>query len=1105
MNFGDLNDLIHSKTEKIALTSDIVFSDTQDSPFADGIEVDVDSLVIDGEGHLIDGAGKARIFNINAGDVTLKNIVFKNAFSMEDGGAVKLNGGNVHIENCRFIDNKSNGRGGCLYCMFKAKLNIANTQFFNNHSSESGCIHNMNASVEIIDSEFHNNRVEVNASVILNQIRGRLQIKNTVFKNNVAVNGGVILNFGKCEISDSVFGNNFTSSEGGAINNQARSRLNISNTLFIENESVLDSGAIVNFSQANFDNVVFFRNSSKNHAGVISNQRQAGLKVSNSLFLQNSSGSDGGSIINWGRIHLNQNAFENNSSKEWGGAIFNQDGSFLTVHSCDFTDNSCVYSGGAIFNSGNLVSQDSLFKNNVSHLGGAINSSKRALTEVDDCDFLENSAEVGSAIFNNSERTELKNCRFSDNSGGSTVYNFKSLRCIRSFFIRNCGEDIVFNDDGAFITFKGCRFMENSVENSVFHNRGAFSSLREGVFMGNEPKNDFSWDIFNKGYLSIFAMEFDSVEESIFNEGICDVRKMNPSKIHNLNVVNDLSRIIRKENDFFALNMLIHDGDNLKLDSDYRFEAYEEDFYEGGIEITSDGVEIDGKGHSIDGAFRSRILVINARDVVLKNIVFKNGVYFNDFDSYLFGGGAITVLRGASLKLENCIFSDNYSNSKGGAISSDGVIRLENCKFENNKSETVGGAINNNEELILGRNEFVGNSSKVGGAIYSKGHLKIEKDITFKNNRSAFHQPIYNAGLLEGSNCRESIYDCYGISENHDHDSFSYLMDEIRKSRAVILDRDIIFDFKEDFHLKGKMDIGHDLVIDGKGHSIEYDMHLVDGAYSGSLFRIRGIGTKVILRNLVFRNCYSNGRNIIDNKAELTIENCRFINNRIINDECLIDNSNILKIRNSHFSSNMSSEQSLIMNGSKLEMSGVRFTNNNSLARGACIKNDGEADIEDAIFKSNDTKNDAGCIDNGNKAKLKLLNVKFEDNHASGDAGVIFNHGEVDISNSRFAGNTANHDGGVLKNGTFAEVKITDSEFILNESKTNGGVIFNFGNVSIANSKFIKNRAKIRSGAIEHTIPYNILEPNRLKISNTQFKDNSAMDDNDIYSWDDIE
>lgn len=61
-NFKYLDDLIHSGAKEIVLDSDIVLGDGEESEYEDGIRLDVDDLIIDGNGHGIDARGKARIF-----------------------------------------------------------------------------------------------------------------------------------------------------------------------------------------------------------------------------------------------------------------------------------------------------------------------------------------------------------------------------------------------------------------------------------------------------------------------------------------------------------------------------------------------------------------------------------------------------------------------------------------------------------------------------------------------------------------------------------------------------------------------------------------------------------------------------------------------------------------------------------------------------------------------------------------------------------------------------------------------------------------------------------------------------------------------------------
>ena len=73
-NFKYLDDLIHSGVKEIILDSNIVLSNDEASEYLEGINLDVDDLVIDGNGHSIDACGKTRIFHSTSKNITIKNI-----------------------------------------------------------------------------------------------------------------------------------------------------------------------------------------------------------------------------------------------------------------------------------------------------------------------------------------------------------------------------------------------------------------------------------------------------------------------------------------------------------------------------------------------------------------------------------------------------------------------------------------------------------------------------------------------------------------------------------------------------------------------------------------------------------------------------------------------------------------------------------------------------------------------------------------------------------------------------------------------------------------------------------------------------------------------
>ena len=84
-NFGYLDELIRSGFNEIVLDCDIVLGEDEESKYLQGIEIDADDLIVDGNGHSIDAREKTRIFRCSGRNEKKKNITFKNGFSKDNG------------------------------------------------------------------------------------------------------------------------------------------------------------------------------------------------------------------------------------------------------------------------------------------------------------------------------------------------------------------------------------------------------------------------------------------------------------------------------------------------------------------------------------------------------------------------------------------------------------------------------------------------------------------------------------------------------------------------------------------------------------------------------------------------------------------------------------------------------------------------------------------------------------------------------------------------------------------------------------------------------------------------------------------------------------
>lgn len=214
MNFKEFEELIKSGQKEIILNEDVLLDDGEDETYLDVIEINTEGFIIDGGNHTIDGDNKASILYVEAPNVTLKNIIFKNGYSEYVGGAISNYSKDLRIEHCQFIDNStcncSDLYGGAIYNAPASSLFIEKSIFKDNGSDYGGAIYiDSDSSVDLKNSIFEANTCEFDGGAIYN--KGDLRVKDSIFNNNAAIYGGAIYNEKALIVNDSFFKNNIGS------------------------------------------------------------------------------------------------------------------------------------------------------------------------------------------------------------------------------------------------------------------------------------------------------------------------------------------------------------------------------------------------------------------------------------------------------------------------------------------------------------------------------------------------------------------------------------------------------------------------------------------------------------------------------------------------------------------------------------------------------------------------------------------------------------------------------------------------------------------------------------------------------------------------------
>ena len=809
-----------------------------------------------------------------------------------------------------------NGRsfGGAIYN--RHNMTLSNVTFLENHAngihSPSAIYNEENANLNIADSVFENNS---GPSTIMTDKNSKLTITNS--KNLMLANEG-----GKVRISDSTFSHETGTSS--IIHNRMGGKMTVENTLINDNDS--DYDIIDNYSTLRFMGCRFENNSLNENATsprFISNQGQ--LKIKGCIFENN-------------ELHINNYA------------------------------------------NGEIEISDSEFSENTVKRELVIN--KASSLKIEGCAFKGNSfAENAKLIMNTKGLFEIRDCEISDHDDDiCLIANEDTIEMLDCNFIRNKVKSIIYSSPDSHLQIYSGTFSNNALQESAIHNEAKSAYVYLTSFEKNASRKKHSCDIRNMASLTLHKIKIRNDSPSILNEGEIVNRDNNELERHVKNKLR--AKIIEgKEFDessfsFTKLDELIHSGSNkeILLESDVNLLDGEFDFYDGGIELDIDGMTINGNGHTISGNKMSRIFLITANDITLKNINFKDGYRSKNYKNELNGGGAIQNNSYSEVNIENCSFDGCICEKDGGAILNFGKIHMVKTKFSNNKSHEDGGAIFNhkNSVLISENLEFMNNEAKMtGGAIANEGSEMTMDNSVFENN----HVDSI-ASAICNSNAKVTISNTKFIANSSSNNGTTY------------------------------QGVGG-CILNGRNDNRTSQLYLYNTLFESN-------------------TCSYGGA--ISNYADLNIENSRFKSNASESGGAIF-NSEDLKMENSDFEENTAEEDGgAITNLGIISMENVSFAKNKSQMGGAICNFLGSQEMNDVLFEDNQA-NKGGAI--YNNKKLEISNAEFRNNQATEGGGIYnnksfnyddprrrheFKKSEIEMKDSVFENNSAEENGGAIYN-----------------------------------------------------------------------------------------
>ena len=672
-----------------------------------------------------------------------KNMVKSLQQDTRGGAIVAYVAGNVIIKQCLFKENTATYSGGATYILKSQSL-------------FESCIFERN---EVISLQQNTNGGAISAAGADTNIT----IKQCLFKENAATYGGGAIEMKKAQGSfvNCTFERNSVKSRlqkddfGGAICALDNSNLTMHLCIFNENTATYVGGAIyILESQSLFESCIFERNKVNNlqqhtSGGAIS-ATDAGrnITIKQCLFKENTATYRGGAIdMQRSQGSFVNCTFERNSVKsrlqkdDFGGAIYAQGNSHLTMHQCIFKENTATYVGGATY----IQESQSLFEscifernkvNNVNQdtSGGAIRAIGAGTNiTIRQCLFKENAA--------------------TDSGGAIDIESSRSLLLKNSTFVMNTVKNLT-----GYATGGAINLIANSdliVQQCLF--KGNTATYSCGAIFMQETRGLFENCTFDKNSVKSRQQKHD------FGGAICAQDNSHLT----------MHQCIIKEN-----TATYSGGATLIKESHSLFEScifernkvnsLNQDTSGGAIRATGAGTNITIKQclFKENAATNSggAIDIEGSRILLLKNSTFvRNTVKALKGDG---SGGAIVLIETSDITVQQCWFKENTATDSGGAIFMQETRgSFENCTFDRNfvkscrQKHDFGGALCtlNNSHLTMHQCIFKENTAIYsGGAIFMQETQGSFENCTFVSNAVQHLQVTTFGGAI--SSIKGSFY-----------------------------------------------------------------------------------------------------------------------------------------------------------------------------------------------------------------------------------------------------------------------------------------------------------------------------------------------------------
>jgi hypothetical protein len=886
--------------------------------------------------------------------------------------------------------------------------------------------------------------------------------------NTSIISGGGLTNF----FSNSVISKcTFTacmSINGGAIYNEASSPT-ITNCEFTSNMATAsgeegNGGAISNLvgSTLTLSGCTFTSNSAKIYGGGLYNSGTSSYILTNSTFQSNQSFDRGGGIYDKSTQNslLDSCFFIGNSAAIFGGGLFCQDKPEISLIDCQFNMNtSTSHGGGSCFLQTPIVAENVTFSNNSSNFGGGVFFQNSPL-DLENLIFNNNSANKGGGLYvHDGSIASIKDCQFNMNTstshGGGMYLNYGSLNAENLIFNSNSSDlgGGVWSQNLSETSLINCQFNDNFAETGI----GGMS-----IFEGTLTAENCVFTSNSKNALYLADLSPSTISKCSFLGNSSDYGGGGCS-------TNNGGDLLVK-NCIFRNNQS-HDGSTLG---------------------TGGGFQLFGEGQT---------------DFI--NCLFENNKALGTSDD---GGGAIMIYGGA-VNLINSTIVNNFSATKGGAVSlydNTCTFNSQNSIFWDNTSSTDTIIYNGNSGLAAMNHCLLDADSCISNVICNED-LIYNQDPQFIDTidfRIQLTSPGINAGDTIGISNQLGLVDLDSLPriESCQIDLGAYEYQGITKT-AIYVDESA-----QSGHNNGNtwanayLKLSDALKLTESCPEID-SIHVAAGTYvpdtsglanhrQASFIIPAGVnilgqfpmgGGELSQRDSLHETILSGDIGIIDDSLDNVFHVVSATN---ITSTSFVDGFTITKGHangggNDSYGGGWFSE-----NNTSLEISNCTFELNTALLDGGGLWSYNDSiSITNCQFRMNKAQSYGGGIATY-YSTLLAEDIAFTNNTAKYGGGLSVSQDSVSITNCQFTSNSAViHGGGAM--GSFCSFTAKNASFKNNTASYGGGLYYWEGPASLMNCDFYENTA-IHGGGI---CAYN---PGASDVKNSIFKLNLAQNGSNL-------